>query len=410
MTTALNGGGRPPGALPGTLVVEWSAGRPGAYAGKLLRGLGAEVVLLEPPAGGRDAALGPGPIPTHDAELAARIRFLHGGKQSLTFDPADARSREIAGAVLARADILLLQRPLAEAEHAAMRPEDLAARWPNLIVVTMTLAGLRGEQRYWRQSDLVAHAIGGTAFATPARVPDPATYPPLKPGGYQADYTTGLTAANAALLGLQLRRRTGAGQLIDVSAQATLASYMRMDVAYRTYGMGDAMNISGLSRQSLTGRPSTIWGLVPCKDGYFAFQATEQYQWDGLMRMMGDPAWAKDSRFQDPVERAARWDEIEPHFVGWFADRTKRDIFHAGQAEHVPVFPCFNVEELVRDEQQVARAFFVDLPADDGARLIKVPGAVVHLERTPWQPSFDPPAPGEHTEALAQRFAAVGAP
>ncbi|OAI40906.1 hypothetical protein AYO38_04865 [bacterium SCGC AG-212-C10] len=396
-----------PGALTGSLVLEWSSSRSGAYAGKLLRGLGADVVLLEGPSDDRDSSLGPGPIPTHDAELAARTRFLHGGKESCGFDPADAASVSLRDALLREAAILLIDQPMATAEGLGMRPEDLAERFPHLLVVVMTLAGLRGEARYWKKSDLVSHAIGGIAHSTPARVPDPRTYPPLKPGGYQADYTLGMTAANASLLGLQLRRRTGKGQLIDVSAQAMLASYLRMDVAYRTYGMGDSLNISGIDRHSPTGRPSTIWGLVPCKDGYFAFQATEQYQWDGLMRMMGDPEWSKDSRFQDPVERAQRWDEIEPHFIAWCMERTKREIFHGGQAEHVPVFACFNVEELLTDDQQVARAFFVDLPNDHGSDVIKVPGAVVHLEKTPWQPSFEPPARGADTAALSQRFAEV---
>jgi len=175
---------------------------------------------------------------------------------------------------------------------------------------------------------------------------------------------------------------------------------VRMDIAYRTYDAGDSLNISGPSRQSPTGRGSVLWGLVPCKDGYYAFQASEQYQWEGLMRAMGDPAWSREPRFQDPFDRTTYWDEIEPHFVGWSREHTRAEIFHTAQAQHVPVFPCYTVAELIDDAQQQARGYFVELPIGDGERLIKVPGALIHLVQTPWQHDPQPPAVGADTAAL----------
>lgn len=391
-------------ALAGIMVVEWGRGRPSAYAGKLLRDYGAEVILLERDAGWRRQAFPLGPVPNRNAQLAALEAFLHGGKRSVLLDERTPEGRGVIEALLDRADVLLLHLPIAELEAVGMAPESLAGRFPRLVIVPVTLAGLGRESRYLRHADLVAHAIGGIAYGTPTRVPDPETYPPLRPGGYQADYTTGLTAAIGALLGLQYRRRTGCGQLVDVSAQAVLASFMRLDIAYRTYGMGESVNISGSGRQSPTGRPSTIWGLVPCKDGFFAFQASEQYQWDGLMRMMGDPEWSKDPRFQDPFDRMANWQEIEPYFIGWTLEHTKSEIFHAAQANRVPVFPCYTVAELLDDPQPTARGFFVEIPAGDGIPMVRVPGAVVVLEKTPWSHDPRPPVPGEHTTAILSRF------
>lgn len=392
------------GALAGTRVVEWSAGRPGGYMGKLLRGLGAEVVLLEHSAADRVHAIDAGPVPQSALQTEVRARFLHGGKRSVRFDAAEPASVALREALLRRADILVLERPVRELEAAGMGPEDVAARHPHLVVVAITLAGLRPGARYLRAADLVVQAMAALPRGTPARVPNLEEHPPLKPGGYQADYTSGLAGANAALLGLQLRRRTGQGQLIDLSQQAVIASFMRMDIAYRTYDGGDGANIAGQTRLSPTGKFSTVWGLVPCRDGYFAFQASEQYQWDGLMRVMGDPDWAKGERFQDPIERFLYWDELEPHFIAWCMEHDKAEIFHAAQAEHVPVFPCYTIEELVQDEQQRARAFFVDLPLREHGAVVKLPNAVVHLETTPWRPSFDAPEPGADTAALAREL------
>jgi crotonobetainyl-CoA:carnitine CoA-transferase CaiB-like acyl-CoA transferase len=389
--------------LEGYRVVEWGDGRASAYAGRLLCDHGADVVLLEAP-GTRERALRSAPGPLADCEGQALASFLHGGKRSALFDPRDGEAVARAFDLLGSTDVFIVEQPLRLLDELQLSPEALAARFPRLVVIALSLGGFARPGRYLRHADLVAHAIGGTAYNTGGTVPSLADYPPIRPGGHQADYTTGLAAASAALIGLQLRRRTGRGELVDISSQAVMACYMRMGIVYHTCEAGDPMKLGHKSRLSPSGKVSTLWGLVPCKDGWFAFQASEQYQWDGLMRMMGDPEWAKAEKFQDPLDRVTYWDDIEPHFVAWTREHTKSEIFHAGQAQHVPVFPCHNVAELLDDPQQQARGFFVDLPAN-GSRLVRVPGAIVHLERTPWRHEARVPGVGEHT---AELFGAVG--
>lgn len=400
MTRSDDSNERPMGALSGAQVVEWGTGRASAYAGRLLRGLGARVVLVEQDGIAREQAYPLAPGPARDREVAALTRFLHGGKLSATLDPSTPVGRADLLALFRSADIVVIEQAVRAIEAAGLSPEAISTACPDTVVVACTLGGLTTEGRGLRHSDLVAHAMGGIAYATPGRVPNPATYAPLKPGGYQADYTMGLAAASASLLGLQLRRRTGKGQLFDVSALGIIASYVRMDIAFRTYEAGEALTVSGTNRQSATGREPTLWGLVPCRDGFFAFQASEQYQWEGLMRAMGDPEWSKEPRFQDPSERALLWDEIEPHFLAWSRDHDKAEIFHAAQANHVPVFPCYNVEELLHDAQQEARGFFVELPVEGDHAVIRVPGAIIHLEKTPLQHLEPAPGPGQHTEEI----------
>ncbi|MCC7365695.1 MAG: CoA transferase [Dehalococcoidia bacterium] len=392
-------------ALDGTRVVEWGSGRALAYAGRQLADHGAGVVLIERDAASRTAPIAPPPGASHDCELEARVRWLHGGKRSATCDPRDPAQREQLLALFGRADVLLLEGNIAELDALGLSPESLSERFPALVVVPITLAGL-GSGRSLRSSDLVATAMSGLAFYTGATVPTLEDNPPLRPGGYQAEYTAGLAAATGALVGLQLRRRSGRGSLVDTSLQASLASFMRMTVAYRLYEGADVMGLGIFDRLAPTGKRSTLWGMVPCKDGYFAFQASEQWQWDGLMDMMGDPEWAKAPEFELPIDRTIRWAEIEPHFVGWCLEHTKKEIFHEAQARHVPVFPCYDVAELIADEQQQARAYFVDLPVD--GHLVKVPGAVLHLDKTPWIHDNEPPAPGQHTAEVFAEITEVG--
>lgn len=388
-----------PGALTGLTVAEWGRGRAAAYTGRLLCGHGARVILVEPGEDQREQAVPVGPEPAADCQLDARIRFLHGGKQSVQLDPFAADQREPFFRILETVDILLLEQSLDALDAAGLSPEALSERFPALVVVAVSLAGLTPDARSLRGGDLIAHAMSGVAFATGGIVESLET-PPIRPGGYQAEYTTGMAAASAALLGVRMRRRTGRGGLFDTSMQATLASFMRMNVAYRLYEASDSMGLGFYSRLAKGSTRATLWNLVPCKDGYFAFQASEQWQWDGLMKMMGYPAWSKLPEFAEPLDRAARWDEIEPHFVGWCLEHTKTEIFHTAQANHVPVFPCYNVEELNHDAQFEARGFLVELPEGPGHQLVRVPGAVLHMEKTPWSHDGEPPAVGQHTAAI----------
>ena len=374
------------GALEGIRVAEWGPGRMVAYAGKLLRDYGADVILLEEEPGQRGRILGVGSDGEGARQREVLMRFFYGGKRSVAVDISQKREREAFLELLADTDVLLMQQDLRRVEPWGLHPEGIASVHPQLVVVSASLAGLTATGRYLPHAEIVAQAMSGIAGHTPIyRQPGDT---PLKIGGYQADYTTGLMVASSALLGLQLRRRSGRGHVMDVSSQATLASFMRHALEFRTYNH-ELPEVS---------RPQTFTGLVPCKDGYFAFQASEQYQWDGLRRMLGSPEWAMASEFASPADAHLNWDKFEPGFLEWARDRTKTEIFHAAQAQRVPLFPCYDVSELLDDPQQLARGFFVEVPAPNAGGLqVRMPGALVCLDRTPWRPGGTPPAFGEHT-------------
>ncbi|MGE5594535.1 MAG: CoA transferase, partial [Hyphomicrobiales bacterium] len=217
-------------ALEGLRVIEFGRGRMAAYAGKLLAEFGAEVTLLTDPTGARERTLF-GMMP--DCERAALAEFLDERKVAIDIEPG--REREVLEPWLASADILLLERHIPELDALGLSPESISARFPELVVVVCSLGGLTPSGRGLRHSDLVASAIGGIASRTPARHPNHLDEPPLKIGGYQADYATGLVAASAALVTLQQRRRGARNLLCDVSAHAAMASFMRWEAAFALY-------------------------------------------------------------------------------------------------------------------------------------------------------------------------------
>src|SRR5258708_30618085 len=105
-------------ALAGLRVVECGGGVAAAYAAKLLRDLGADVVKVEPPEGDFSRLRGPFPGGVPDREASGIFIYLNAGKRSVTLDLATTEGVSRLDGLLREADVLLHHvRP-----HSAARP------------------------------------------------------------------------------------------------------------------------------------------------------------------------------------------------------------------------------------------------------------------------------------------------
>ncbi len=74
------------GALKQLKVLEIAEGISGPYCGKLIAGLGADVIKIEPPGGDASRQTGPFPNDTPDPEASGLFLYLNTGKRSVTLD------------------------------------------------------------------------------------------------------------------------------------------------------------------------------------------------------------------------------------------------------------------------------------------------------------------------------------
>ena len=107
------------------------------------------------------------------------------------------------------------------------------------------------------------------------------------------------------------------------------------------------------------------WGSIRGADGYVEMVLTEPRMWEGLVRAMGNPAWAGDPAYATPDERSRRKFEINPRIEAWTRSLPGREVREALQANQCPAFEVRTVEELVGARQYQARGFWVD--EKDGA-------------------------------------------
>ena len=202
--------GRPELPLEGVRVLEL-AGECAVFGGRMLADLGADVICVEPPEGGRVRHLAPHLGGQPGIETSYQHLYHNANKRSVVLHRGTESGRAEFARLVATADAVIETERL---DHQA-----LAAANRALIHVTVTPFGLDGPRAHERANDLVAVAAGGLAIFC-GHTEDP----PNQPGAHQAFKLGGLAAATAVLIALSGRRLQGSGLHVDVSLQACVAA------------------------------------------------------------------------------------------------------------------------------------------------------------------------------------------
>ena len=284
-------------------VVEISSGISAAFAGRLLRGYGAEVRHV--------GASGVVPL------TADETTYLHAGKRHEDV-PADW------DALFAGADLVVSDRQPAQLVALGIDWEDVRQRHPHLLVVSVTPFGLTGPYRDFQATNAVSFAMGGIMSLT-----GDAGRTPLVTGGRQAEKLAGLNAFSVAVTCWYGTHRHRAGDLVDLSAQECAAGMLEL------YGPATATGLPVFVR--LGNHTRGQWGVYPALDGWAGAFCLER-QIPALFKLLGDPELA-EPRFADPLLRLVpeNDEQLTLKMYLWFMDKTKDELLALGLANKVPV-------------------------------------------------------------------------
>ncbi len=203
-----------------------------AYAGKLLAGLGADVVKVEPPTGCSTRSIGP--FYGNEPGLERSLFWWHYqiGKRSLALDATTEAGRSTLLRLLATADLFLDARPKTEID--AEGPGECAIREanPSIVIARMSPFGDSGPWADYRGSDLVHLALGGPMMNCGYDPQPDGTYdtPPIAPQMWHAFHIAGeLTVINAiaALIDLE---RSGRAQTLHTAVHDAVAKNTELDL------------------------------------------------------------------------------------------------------------------------------------------------------------------------------------
>ncbi|KPK47170.1 MAG: hypothetical protein AMJ77_03945, partial [Dehalococcoidia bacterium SM23_28_2] len=203
-------------ALEGIRVLDLSRLAPGPYCSMLLADLGADVVLVEEPAGagGRSAEQAARRLLERDvSERAMAFDALRRNKRSIALDLKNEAARQVFYRLAETADVVLEGFRPGVMKRLGVDYDTLSGI--NHRIVYCSLSGYGQDGPY---AGLVGHDINYIAIGGALGMIGWPDTPPAIPMNIIADFAGGgLYAAFAILAAIVARERTGNGQYIDMA-------------------------------------------------------------------------------------------------------------------------------------------------------------------------------------------------
>jgi len=224
--------GRNEGAyLRGIRVLEL-ADETGEYAGRVLAGLGADVVKVEPPEGEATRRIGPLRGDVSSPEESLHFWHYNFGKRSIVVDLDSPDGQEAFLRLASAADIVLDARPRRYLADRNLGFDRLRSANPRLIHLRISPFGDTGPWADFKGSDLVHLALGGVMMKCGYDPDSSGRYdtPPIAPQMWQAYHIAGEMSVIGLLGALAHRLRTGEGQQLSLSIHEAVSMNTEVDL------------------------------------------------------------------------------------------------------------------------------------------------------------------------------------
>jgi crotonobetainyl-CoA:carnitine CoA-transferase CaiB-like acyl-CoA transferase len=374
-------------------VVELSTEAGGAFAGYLLAKYGADVVVVEPPAGHPIRSMPPRIGANADASIL--FGFLGAAKRSVAADIGTPAGREFVTKLITNADVVIESYAPGRLASFGFDPAELIEANPRLVVCSVTPFGQQGPRANWRATALTAAAAGGQM----SMCGDP-DMPPLKTAGLQAYYQAGLHAFSAICTALFAAQQQGVGDWLDISMQDVQVSTLE--------GAGPAALFTGSEAGRIAGnRPFAQWGIHECKDGYIGVAAMPRQSYS-VYDCIGHPELKEDPAF------ASGWSPDANAVLGefipeWTAERTAAEIFEHASRFRAPFAMIPDAKQLLEwpGLNDVDFWQYVDHPV---LGRYPLPGGPIAFGDGDRGIARRAPLLGEHTNELASEQARIAQP
>lgn len=338
----------PPAPLEHLHVVDLTDLR-GAFAGRLLADLGADVIKVEPP-GGDPGRLQP-PFAGNIAALDRSLPFLYrnANKRGVVINLNDAAGRRRFDELCARTDILLENFGPDAQRRFGLTPDEVRARHPHLVHVSIADFGLSGPRAGWRAEPLVAFAASGALHAS--GFPD---LPPCWLPGFLAHDCASVFAVAGALTAVLDRARHGHGQTVEVSVQeAALQGLNPWSIPLEDYA-----RLYPLLPKCPPRNADGTYLVLPTADGHVRVLPGTVRHWKAFVALLGNPEKFAGAEWENPIFRLLNADAIRLIAADGLRDRRRDEVFAEARQLGLPMAPVNTPEEFVVEEQTRVRGYF----------------------------------------------------
>ncbi|MEM7140238.1 MAG: CoA transferase [Actinomycetota bacterium] len=399
---------RSDGVLADVKVVEFAQNAAVPQCGRLLAGMGADVVKVEPIKG--DAMRGLAELAPREARAFA---VINPGKRGISLDLAAPGANDVVDRLVAWADVCLVGLKAADVERFGLGWERVRAINPRLVQLVLTAFGPVGPDAKEGGYDVLVQGASGLGLSM-ARTRD-GTPLPVRPAMF--DFSTGNTAAAGVIAALRHRDATGLGQRVDASLLGTamtlgtplLASFPGDDRAIAD--IEDSLSELRAAGVDFETQRDVYEAQVVSGGGVFRIYFRHYQTADGLISVAGmSPGLVAKFHEITGIDGPPNLiDQSTPEFQSvvdeaeaLFRTRTTDEWMATLRAAN---YPCarFNFHhDAIAAEQAVANDYVVDLehPTFGEYRTVGMP---FRFDATPTAVAEPSPRLGEHTrEVLAE--------
>jgi crotonobetainyl-CoA:carnitine CoA-transferase CaiB-like acyl-CoA transferase len=346
MTRGMPTGGA--GPLAHVRVVELTDIR-GAFAGRLLADLGADVLKVESPSGDPGRLRAPFAGGTVAADRSLPFLYRNANKRGVTVDLHDADGWHRFLELCTRADVLIENLGPAAARRHGLAPDEVQARHPHLVHVAISDFGSDGPHAGWCLEPLPAFAASGGLFACGFK-----DLPPCWLPGYLAHDCASTFAVAGAVAALLDRARSGLGQTVEVSVQeAAINGIHPWTIPVTDYARRYPMLPVAPPRNA-----DGAYHVLAVSDGWVRVLPGSPRQWRAFVELLGKPEALTGPEWEVPLFRLMNGDVIRLIAADALASRTQADVLAAGRRLDVPLVAVNRPERFVVEEQTMHRDFF----------------------------------------------------
>ena len=367
-------------------VLDLTAHRAGPTAVRQLADWGAHVIKIEPPPppsdGGKNDTMG-------GARHGFDFQNLHRNKKSMTLNLKSPEGHAIFMKLAAKADVIV-ENYRSDVKHRLKVDYDTVAEVnPRIVYGSIAGFGQSGPDAARPGVDQIAQGMGGLMSITgePGRGP-------MRVGIPIADLTSGLLLAQAIMLALYNRERTGKGQWVHTSlieAQIFMLDFQ----ASRWLMKGE------VAKQAGNDHPTSIpTGVFPTSDGYINIAAAGDKMWKRFAEALGAKELIDHPEHASPTLRSQNRKALNERIGEVTKTNTSAHWIAALNKAGVPCGPINTIDRTFA-EPQVQHIGIARPVRHPTLGEIKVVGQPINLSDFP-QPAELKPTPdlGQHTDEV----------
>ena len=390
-------------ALEGVRVIDFSWIVAGPQCTRILADFGADVIKIENysnmdyirASGGADSP-----------NRSPLFNTLNRNKRSLTLNVMHPRGMELLKTLIKKSDVIVENFSSRVLEKWGLGYEEQKKLNPGIIYCSMSGFGHSGRDRDFVTWGPTAQALSGLTYMSGLPGEESAGW-----GFSYMDHTGGFYGTIAIMMALLHRNKTGEGQHLDLSqveagiglTGTSVLDYTVNNRPFRRDGMPPGNRAPE--------REIAPHNSYPCRgeDRWCVIAVTNDAEWDSLVNILGNPAWANDERFATMASRFANQNDLDEFISQWTINLTPLEVFDVLQNAGVPAGAVQTPMERAETDLQLKHRGFIAEVEHAELGNTKVESIPMKMSETPWKLNKASPLLGEHSAEIYMDLLGVSA-